>query len=194
MKKRLLIACITWLAACNAPSGDKNPQVIIATMYGDIVAEVYPQKAPASAGAFLRYVDSGFYTNAAFYRILNEDNQPMGTDAAELIQGGLWASANRKDYLRGIRHENTQQTGLIHDRGTLSLARQDTGSATTEFFICISRQPGFDFGGENNADGQGYAAFGKVIEGMDVVMKIYRQHEENQLFKPPVPVRSIKRK
>jgi peptidyl-prolyl cis-trans isomerase A (cyclophilin A) len=193
MKQILYILGLSMVMACNSPADSGHPQVVISTMYGDITAEVYPDKAPRSAAAFLSYVDSNFYTGASFYRILSDDNQPMGTDPAALIQGGLWASAKDHQNLPGITHESTQQTGLRHLRGTLSLARQDTGSATTEFFICIREQPGFDFGGENNPDGQGYAAFGQVIEGMDIVMKIYGEPEENQLFTPPVPIRAIKR-
>jgi peptidyl-prolyl cis-trans isomerase A (cyclophilin A) len=192
MKKPGWLLVIVAFFACQTKSG--NPHIVIETQYGDIEAELYPKQAPKSVGAFLSYIDSGFYNRCTFYRILSEDNQPMGADAATLIQGGLWGTNKRRDYLKGIPHENTQQTGLKHLNGTLSLARQDTGTATTEFFICLGDQPGFDFGGENNPDHQGYAAFGKVVKGMDVVNKIYRRPEENQFFNPQVPIITIRRK
>jgi peptidyl-prolyl cis-trans isomerase A (cyclophilin A) len=95
------------------------------------------------------------------------------------------------DTLTGIPHETTQQTKLLHQDGTISLARLQPGTATSEFFICIGNQPGFDYGGENNADKQGYAAFGKVVKGMDIVRKIYHQPESDQSFDPPVPIYNV---
>jgi peptidyl-prolyl cis-trans isomerase A (cyclophilin A) len=118
----------------------------------------------------------------------------MGSAPAELIQGGLWGIGKSKEHLPGIPHEPTSLTGLKHLNGSLSLARQDTGTATTEFFICIGDQPGFDYGGENNGDKQGYAVFGKVVKGMDIVLKIYRRPEENQFFDPQIPIMNIRRK
>ena len=183
----------TLLVECQQNT-NKNPVIVIVTQYGDIECEVYPDKAPISAKAFLTFVDSGFYNRSSFYRILSEDNQPMGSAPASLIQGGLWGTGNKREYLAGLPHESTKTTGLSHVNGALSLARQDTGTATTEFFICLGDQPGFDFGGENNPDGQGYAVFGKVVKGMEVVQKIYRRPEENQFFTPQIHIIEIKRK
>jgi peptidyl-prolyl cis-trans isomerase A (cyclophilin A) len=172
----------------------KNPHVMIHSDYGDIELELFPGKAPKSVAAFLSYVDAGYYNKCSFYRILSLDNQPMGSNGSELIQGGLWANKNdRHDSLKGIPHESTNITGLHHTNGTISLARQEPGTATTEFFIVIGNQPGFDYGGENNPDGQGYAAFGKVVKGMDIVLKIYGAPEENQFFDPPVKISRIER-
>jgi peptidyl-prolyl cis-trans isomerase A (cyclophilin A) len=81
----------------------------------------------------------------------------------------------------------------LHKDGTISLARLQPGTATTEFFICIGDQPGYDFGGENNPDGQGYAAFGRVVKGMDIIKKIYNQPENDQYFTPRVPIYNIVR-
>lgn len=190
----LLLAgcCLAALFSCRPKYA--NPHVLIQSAAGDIEVELYPAKAPKSVAAFLSYVDSGFYDNCNFYRILSLDNQPMGSNASELIQGGLWANKkNRHDNLKGIPHESTNITGLHHVNGTLSLARQEPGTATTEFFIVIGNQPGFDYGGENNPDKQGYAAFGKVVKGMDVVLKIYARPEENQFFDPPVAIFKITR-
>jgi peptidyl-prolyl cis-trans isomerase A (cyclophilin A) len=193
MKKIWLAGFIVVVALFSCKEKYKNPHIIIESFYGDIEVELFPDKAPKSVAAFLSYIDSGFYKNSSFYRILSVDNQPMGTGAAELIQGGLYRSQNRHDNLPGIPHETTQQTGLQHKSGTISLARMEPGTATTEFFICIGDQPGFDYGGQNNADGQGYAAFGTVVKGMDAVNKIYGRPEENQSFNPPVGISDIRR-
>ena len=172
----------------------KNPHVAIETSLGDIEVELYVDKAPVSAGAFLSYADSGYYKNAAFYRVLNEENQSMDAFKAALIQGGIWRT-NHKLFasLKGIKHETTKQTGILHKDGVISLARQEPGTATTEFFICLDDQPGFDFGGENNPDKQGYAAFGKVVKGMNIVRLIYARPEDDQAFTPPIMIYDIVR-
>ncbi len=171
---------------------NNNPHILINTDAGEIEAELYPGKAPKTVAAFLSYIDEGYYKGSSFYRVLNNDNQPSNAPKAELIQGGIWKTNYKKVIsLPGIPHESTRQTGILHTDGTISLARQEPGTATTEFFICIGNQPGFDFGGENNPDKQGYAAFGKVTKGMDVVRKIYNRPEDNQAFDPPVVIISI---
>ncbi|HSC36504.1 MAG TPA: peptidylprolyl isomerase [Chitinophagaceae bacterium] len=170
----------------------QNPHIEIQTSLGDIEVELYPSKAPKTAGAFLSYVDSGFYKNGSFYRVLTDDNQPSNAPKSELVQGGIWKTNHRKAVsLPGIPHETTKQSGLLHTNGVISLARLQPGSATTEFFICVGDQPGFDYGGDNNPDGQGYAAFGRVVKGMDIVMRIYNQRESDQAFDPPVPIYDI---
>ena len=73
------------------------------------------------------------------------------------------------------------------------MARNEPGSATSEFFICVEDEPGFDYGGQNNPDGAGYAAFGKVVEGMGTVNRIYGQPEDQQQFTPPVTILNIAR-
>lgn len=172
----------------------KNPHVLIETSAGDIEIEVYPDQAPKTVGAFLSYVDSGFYKNTSFYRVLNDDNQPSNAPKTNLVQGGLWRTKYKKaSAIAGITHETTQQTHLTHTSGTISLARTTPGSATTEFFICVGNQPGLDFGGENNPDGQGYAAFGRVTKGMKIVNTIYKRPEEEQYFQPPVAIYNITR-
>jgi peptidyl-prolyl cis-trans isomerase A (cyclophilin A) len=182
------------LQSCRPPSNPDKPHVLIRTQYGNIEVELYPRQAPQTAGAFLSYVDSGFYRNGSFYRVLNEDNQPSGSGAAKLIQGGIWRTNHEKAVsLRGIPHETTQQTHILHTDGVISLARTTPGTATTEFFICVGDQPGFDYGGDNNPDGQGYAAFGKVVKGMDVVRAIYAAGDNNQSLTPPIPIINVTR-
>lgn len=191
-KAFLIGFCIIFI--CCQQKKYKNPHIAIQTRLGDIEVELYIDQAPKSAGAFLSYIDSGFYKNSAFYRVLNQDNQQMDAFKAALIQGGIWRT-NHKLFvsLPGIGHETTKQTGILHKNGTISLARQQPGTATTEFFICLGDQPGFDYEGENNPDKQGYAAFGKVIKGMDLVMTIYNRPEDDQAFTPPVIIFDIVR-
>ena len=193
--RSLLLGVLVILIACHAaPNNPDTPHVVIQTQAGDIVVELYPRQAPRTVAAFLSYVDSGFYKKCCFYRILNEENQATGSDPSQLIQGGIWRTNHAKAVsLPGVPHEPTQQTHILHTDGVISLARQAVGTATTEFFICVGDQPGFDYGGKNNPDGQGYAAFGKVVKGMDVVRAIYGMPEEDQSFTPPVLIKNIVR-
>lgn len=191
MTYRSILLFAALLATACSSNKYKNPHIEIETALGDIEIELYPDQAPRSCAAILSYIDSGFYKNASFYRVLNTDNQPSNAPKAELIQGGLYG--HKRPELPGIPHETTEQTRILHKDGTVSLARLEPGSANTEFFICIGDQPGFDFGGENNPDKQGYAAFGKVVKGMDIVRKIYRAPEDDQRFDPPVSIYGIKK-
>lgn len=192
--KYLLFGALLLLGACHGAKNPDLPHVIIHTAAGTIEVELYARRAPRSVAAFLSYVDSGFYKKSCFYRVLNAENQATGSEPSELIQGGIWRTNHAKAVsLPGVPHETTQQTHILHTDGVVSLARQAPGTATTEFFICIGDQPGFDFGGKNNPDRQGYAAFGKVVKGMDVVRAIYGMPETDQSFTPPVLIRDITR-
>jgi peptidyl-prolyl cis-trans isomerase A (cyclophilin A) len=196
MSKRSILSCLVFclLLSCKSPSDPDKPHVLIRTKFGDIEVELYPRQAPKTVGAFLTYVDSGWYKNGSFYRVLNEDNQASGSDPSKLIQGGIWQTNHAKAAaIPGIPHETTQQTHILHTDGTLSMARTAPGTASTEFFICVGDQPGFNYGGGNNPDGQGYAAFGRVIKGMDVVQAIYRAGGESQSLTPPVGIVDITR-
>lgn len=191
----LCLFIIGMLAACGGANKNSDTiEIEIQTVEGTIIAELYPKKAPESVKAFLAIVDQGLYQRSYFYRILSDENQPSNAPKAELIQGGLWSRTKKRPELPRIPHETTQQTGLTHSAGTLSFAREEPGSATSEFFITLSDLPGFDFGGENNADGQGYAAFGRVTRGMEIVRKIYRKPETDQYFDPPVMIVDIQRR
>jgi peptidyl-prolyl cis-trans isomerase A (cyclophilin A) len=190
----LLFISFTIFFSCK----EKNtitPHIEIQTEKGDIEIELYPLQAPKTVAAFLTYIDSGFYSNSSFYRVLNNENQPSNASKTELIQGGIWRTKNKVAMcIPGVPHETTEQTKILHTDGVISLARREPGTGTTEFFICIGKQPGLDYGGENIEDRQGYATFGKVVKGMDIVRKIYRQNEDDQYFDPPVIIYSIKRK
>lgn len=190
----LLLAFVSCLS-CAEKTNKGNPVVVIETKYGKIEIELYINKAPKTASAFLSYVDSGFYENTSFYRVLNVNNQPSNAPKTEILQGGLWRTKNEKARtIPGIPHESTGTTGIKHTDGIISVARLAPGTANAEFFICIDDQPGLDEGGENVEDKLGYAAFGKVIRGMSVVRKIHTQNDRNQYLDPPVSIYSIRRK
>lgn len=145
--------------------------VVMKTSAGDIRIELYPQAAPVTVENFLKYVDGGYYSNAHFYRVVRMDNQEQNTVKIEVIQGGLEMDAADLPF-QAISHESTQTTGIKHRDGVISMARLEPGTAASEFFICINDQPELDFGGQRNPDGQGFAAFGKVVDGMDVARLI----------------------
>ena len=162
----------------------------IKTSMGIILIEVYTQKAPVTAANFLSYVDAHLFDSSAFYRTVTMQNQPDKKIKIEVIQGGPLDTVKEK---KPILHENTKMTGLLHINGTLSMARADTGTATAHFFICINDQPELNYGGKRNPDGQGFAAFGKVVEGMEVVRKIQQTPHQDQRLTPPVIIYTIRR-
>lgn len=144
--------------------------VRITTEFGEIDVALHVAKAPLSSGDFLRYVDRGLYDGAGFYRVVREDND-RGSARIDVVQGGL---LDESKALPPVAHESTRDTGIRHTDGTVSLARGEVGSGSAAyFFICVGDQPALDFGGARNPDGQGFAAFGQVIRGMDVVRKIH---------------------
>jgi peptidyl-prolyl cis-trans isomerase A (cyclophilin A) len=166
------------------------PLVLIHTDLGDITVEIYPENAPITAANFLAHVEKGDYTNSLFYRVVRMDNQSRSKVKIEVIQGGLFLD-EILDTIIPIVHETTLQTGILHTDGVISMARDEPGSASTEFFICIGNQPSLDFGGDRNPDGQGFAAFGKVKQGMDIVRTIQQLPDEDQYLKEKVLIRSI---
>lgn len=165
----------------------KNPQVVIRTTLGEIVVEIFAEQAPVSAHNFLQYVEQGRFDGATFYRTVRMDNQPGDSVKIEVIQGGL-GFRESADRLPPIAHETTAVSGLHHIDGTLSMARLEPGSASSEFFICVGDQPELDFGGRRNPDGQGFAAFGRVISGMEVVRAIHRQPAQGQMLQPEIEI------
>jgi len=176
-------------------TNNRNPRVIIVTGLGNIEAEIYKDKAPLSAANFLRYVDSGKYNNlSGFYRVVRQDNQPDKKIKIEVIQGGFGQDSLIEKYqFPPIAHETTKKTGILHKDGVLSMARYGPGTASSEFFICVGDQPALDFDGERNPDKQGFAAFGRVINGMDVVRKIQQLKDKDQYLENPVKIIEIRR-
>lgn len=191
MKKILLSVIVLFFVVLSAVA-QKKEICYINTSLGKITVELYPEKAPITVANFLKYVDAHLYDNTSFFRAVTLNNQPKDSIKIEVIQGGEIDSTK---VFAPIRLETTKQTGLTHKNGTLSMARDTPNSATTNFFICINDQPSLDYAGKRNKDGQGFAAFGKVIKGMETVKKIQQLHpEQNQYFKPEIQIISITRK
>lgn len=182
----LFLALLAGAVSCDRPA----TRVLIQTDLGDITVEIYSEQAPITAANFLNHVERGSYTNSIFYRVVRLNNQPQSKVKIEVIQGGLFHD-EVLDTITPIRHESTQETGILHTDGVISMARMDPGSASTEFFICIGDQPSLDFGGDRNPDGQGFAAFGKVVKGMDVARAIQALPDEGQYLKEQVHIREI---
>ncbi|MCO6489919.1 MAG: peptidylprolyl isomerase [Phaeodactylibacter sp.] len=173
------------LAGKSRHSGSgNNPVVTLRTHLGTIKLELFPGQAPVTCANFLRYVQEGRYADAHFYRTVTLDNQGATATNIEIIQGGL-GFVQHPLRLPPIEHEGTARTGLCHLDGTLSMTRNEQG-ASSEFFICIGDHPELDEGGIRHGDGRGFAAFGRVVKGMDVVRMIHRMPNKNQMLYGPV--------
>lgn len=193
-----LLAFLLYLSPSQRTSdaGEKDTvTVVITTELGNIEVELYAKKASITVQNFLRYVDGGFYNGGIFHRTVKLDNQPGKKVLIEVIQAGINPdSVGGKEGFPPIELERTNKTGLHHKNGTISMARDTPNSATSDFFICIGDQPSLDYGGKRNPDGQGFAAFGKVVKGMNVVKKIQMAPAEGQMLTPMIKILEIKRK
>jgi peptidyl-prolyl cis-trans isomerase A (cyclophilin A) len=189
----LAVVAITMAVAIARPAAQSPVRVLVKTELGDIVVEVDAKRAPNTAANFFRYLDAGHYDGGTFHRTVKMDNQPDSPVKIEVIQAGV----NRdraKDGFPPIPLERTSVTGLRHADGTVSMARGQADSATSGWFICINDQPSLDFGGARNPDGQGFAAFGRVVQGMDVVRAIQRApNTEAQVLTPPIKIVKVTR-
>jgi peptidyl-prolyl cis-trans isomerase A (cyclophilin A) len=189
-----LVILATTLAA------QSNPRVRVQTELGDIVLELDAKRAPNTTANFLKYVDAGHYDGGTFHRTVKLDNQPESTVKIEVIQAGV-AADKAKQGFPAITLERTSVTGLLHKDGVVSMARGAPDSATSGWFITINDQPSLDFGGARNPDGQGFAAFGRVISGMDVVRKIQAApsstnvstNADAQRLTPPIKITKVSR-
>ncbi len=186
------LAVIMLTAHGAAATRSDTVRVLIHTREGDITAELYRLQAPLTTDNFLRYVDSSAFDGSSFYRTVTLHNQPDSPVRIEVIQGGLGPS-DRDSLFPPVRMETTAMTGIRHTDGALSMARNEPNTATTEFFICIGDQPELDFGGRRNPDDQGFAAFGRVVSGMEVVRAIQASKAEGQWLRPPISIISIRR-
>jgi peptidyl-prolyl cis-trans isomerase A (cyclophilin A) len=187
------------------PDGDiaaAAPRVLIVTAVGDITVELNAEAAPVTVENFLMHVENDVYDAGSFYRAVRDENERPDVDPMNLIQGGY----GRDGYpgADGITHEPTTQTGLTHSRGAISMGRFEIGTAASEFFIMVNDYPGLDAGpGTRNPDEAGYAVFGRVIEGMDVVETIWGQptslanapedYQHPQYMDDPVVITEIRR-
>ena len=188
--RNLLFSHLLLLTICC--QSESNIKVVMETELGTINMDLYPEKAPVTVFNFLEYLDEHLYEDAHFYRVVHLKNQPDNDILIEVIQGGLGFDKHPME-LPPIEHEITEKTGIIHENGTISMARLEPGTASSEFFICINDQPELDFGGRRNPDGQGFAAFGKVTSGLNVVKKIQVMPVNGQLLEKIVKIISIKR-
>lgn len=172
-------------------------RVAIETAAGTITLELYADKAPITVANFLRYVDEKRFDGAEFYRTVRPEAMPQ----AGLLQGGCHGDPKR--LLPPIAHEPTSQTGLRHKVGTLSMPRRELGTADGEFFICLEEAPWYDVNPIKPGDNLGYAAFGQVVDGLEVVRVIHAMPVSptegadygmaGQILDPPVKFTVVKR-
>ena len=195
---RIAAAALLVAVAIAAPRASLDlVRVAIETSFGTIEVEIDSTHAPVTAANFLRYVDAKIYDGGRFHRAVRLDNQARKDVLIEVIQGGR--SPEQAKAVKGfgpIPLERTSVTTLRHVDGAISMARGNTAdSASSDFFICVGDQPSLDFGGARAADGQGFAAFGRVISGMDIVRKIQarKTNAREQLLEPIAMVRVYRR-
>jgi len=192
------LICLLLIQACfqtqafpqnEARSKSKPARVLIQTELGDIEVEVDANRAPITVENFLKYVGAGHYDGGRFHRAvkLNPDNQPNNQIKIEVIQAGVNPEKEKLGF-PSIKLERTGVTSLKHKDGVISMARGGPDTATSDFFICVGDQPELDFGGQRNPDGQGFAAFGRVVKGMNVVKKIHQSPVEAQKLTPPIKI------
>jgi peptidyl-prolyl cis-trans isomerase A (cyclophilin A) len=194
-----MLGAVGWVGAllavvvCGARKEAAPVRVVLQTELGEIEVELEPAKAPATTANFLKYVDGKFYDGGAFHRTVRADNQPRDKVRIGVVQAGI-DPKRQKDELPPIKLERTRDTKLAHKDGTISMARDGPDTATSDFFLCVGDQPELDFGGRRNPDGQGFAAFGRVVRGMDIVKKIQAAPADGQKLTPPVKILKARRK
>jgi peptidyl-prolyl cis-trans isomerase A (cyclophilin A) len=188
MFKRLFAALLVTLSlgAAVASAAEKNPLVLIETSMGTIKAELFADKAPLSVKNFLDYANSGYYKDTIFHRVI----------PGFMAQGGGMTANLQPKPGNKPPIKNEAGNGLKNDRGTLAMARTgNPDSATSQFFINVVNNDGLN---RPKPDGFGYAVFGRVIEGMDVVDKIVSapQKRQNMAFQnvpeTPIVIKSVK--
>lgn len=181
-----------WAAAQVEPRQTGVDVVEITTELGSILVEVYTERAPVTAENFLAYVDDALFDGGSFFRVVRSDNQPDDSIRIGVIQGGPPRGVQER--LRPpIPLERTEDTGVRHVDGAISMARGGPDTARSQFFICIDDQPELDYGGRRNPDGQGFAAFGRVVEGMDLVRRIQSGAVDGQRLERPIEILAISR-
>lgn len=173
-------------------------RVAIRTSAGVILLDLYRDKAPITVANFLRYVDQKLYDGASFYRASRPGTDPDGTWGS--IQGGL--QNKQRAPLKAIAHESTTRTGLSHLNGTISMTRNAPGTATSDFFIVLGDQTGYDADPSGERDRFGFAAFGRVVHGIEVVKKINLARRsptagvgwmKGEMLSPPIVINSVRR-
>ncbi len=197
----LVLACM--VASLSHYTSAGTVEVLMKTSAGDVQIQLYPLRAPKSVANFLKYVDGKHYNGGSFYRVVRDDNQVQNDIKIGVIQGGMGMGVSSLPF-PPIEHETTKQSGLLHEDGAISLARGAPGTAQAEFFICVDAQTELDHGGMRNPDGLGFAVFGRVISGMDIVRAIQNgttdtpdpenlHYTSGQILLAPVAIESITR-
>ena len=193
-----ILLSVLGLSALASDADSESVRVRMTTDLGVVDIEINVEAAPISANNFLRLVDGGHMDGTSFYRVVSPEND-NGSPPITVIQGGNGSGDSPFD---PIAHETTEETGLLHLNGAVSMARGGVGTASTEFFICIGPQPALDFAAQRNPDGQGFAVFGYVVDGMEVVEAIHQQPSDaptesaylkGQMLEKPVTIISIRR-
>jgi peptidyl-prolyl cis-trans isomerase A (cyclophilin A) len=193
-----LLAAALAFAAVPAFAAEPKPPVKVAltTSEGVITLELYADKAPITVANFLHYVDTHRFDGSSFYRA----NRPAGVTDYGLLQGGL--QNDPKKLFKPIAHEPTSKTGILHTDGVISMGRLAPGTATADFFICVGDQSYLDANPKAVGDNKGFAAFGKVVDGMDVVKAIIGEPVsptrgegvmKGTMLKKPVPIVKARR-
>jgi peptidyl-prolyl cis-trans isomerase A (cyclophilin A) len=193
MRVALTAALAATMAVTAQLRAQSLPHVVFRTERGVIEVEVDTIRAPVTGKNFLRYVDGGFFTNGSFYRVVRPDNQPNDSIRIDVIQAGA-SREKRGQGFPPIELERTSVTGLRHVDGTISMARAGVNTATSSFFICFGPQSALDFGGMRNPDGQGFAAFGRVVKGLDVARRIQGEAATGQNLVTPIVIHEAVRK
>lgn len=193
LDRRKAIATLLAAGSPLAIAGDPRIRTRVDTPLGPFVIEVDSAVAPITVANYLAYVDAHQLDKAWVYRLVSLANQPQNVHKIEVVQWGLNLPDEAPPLRPAIAHETTKQTGLRHRDGTVSMARGAPGTATSEFFICVGDQPELDFGGRRNPDGQGFAAFGQVVQGMDVVRALHARAGAEQWLKQPIAIGPVRR-
>ena len=175
------------LSLLSAQAGAPTARVRFETALGVFKVELDAARAPITTANFLRYVDGGFYDGGRVHRSARLETQSARPVKIEVIQAGIHPS-RQGDAFSAIPLERTSATGILHRDGTISMARSGPDTAVSDFFICLGDQPSLDFGGARNPDGQGFAAFGRVVAGMDVVRTIHKTPAQGEALTPPVTI------
>jgi peptidyl-prolyl cis-trans isomerase A (cyclophilin A) len=185
-----IVALAGALSLIATPPPNPIPLVIIHTSQGDIAVGVRIYDAPETVCNFLRYADAGAYDGGSFFRTVvaaTDDN----ANPIDVIQAATTAGADDPG-TGSIALERTRDTGLKHVAGVVSMARDGPDTATSSFFIVVQDSPALDYGGQRHPDGQGFAAFGYVAGGMDVVRAIQALPAADEQIRSPVKIISVK--
>lgn len=163
----------------------------VETALGDFEIATAPEKAPCTAAYFGKLFDLGMFDGASVFRIVTPANGEMRTDAPiSVVQLGLFEMETLPE--TRFVHEGTNITGLCHKKWTISAARGGLGENYPSFFICMRDEPALDFGGKRHPDGHGFAAFGKVKRGFNVLEQVFTKSESGEFLEQPIAIEAVR--